>query len=233
MRKISLFFVMLLLTGCQSMGLFISGDFVIDKQKKSLEVTAESYARDRKDKAVVLFDVNWGRLWGCAGYENVRLLGFQFDRLPMGVLADDAPADITVANANLLLVERRFLNYAILIPPGEYALTAYTTRFAAKVDSIGYWGMYRSDFPKRKLPHGGTFKVAAGETVYIGNFYLDCYRPKDPIIWRYYTEEKYMAQQIKEYQDKYPFLDLSKVIYRLFDTKVFGRAPEGRVPGKE
>lgn len=226
MRKIPfLFFVplVLLLSGCQSTGMF-SGESVVDIKDKSLEVTEERYVKERKEKAVVLFDVNWGRKWGCAGRENARLYRFTFDRLPADKRSNDAPADITVANTSNVFVDNRFLGYVILVPPGEYALSGYTTKTGDSKKGSAFWGMYRSDFQKQKRSHGGTFKAIAGETVYIGNFFLDC--ATEPMIWRYYTEEKNMAHQIKGYQDKYPFLDLGNVTYRLFDTELFGRKPK-------
>jgi len=77
--------------------------------------------------------------------------------------------------------------------------------------------LFRND-----IAHGGTFTVAAGETVYIGNFFVDC-TLNMPILWRYYTEQTHWPSHLRDYKAKYPFLDLTDIDYRLFDTDVYGR----------
>lgn len=225
MKKILLpllFSSTLLLTGCETLDLSFKGDSIVNQQGKSIEVTEESYTKDRKNKAVILFDANWGRQWGCATNDHARLFRFAFDRLPLKSQPNDAPSDITISNTNTVFVDKQFLSYAMLVEPGEYALTLYTMKVVKnKSSGSNFWGMYRNDFKKIKEGHGGTFTAKAGETVYIGNFFVDCY--KEPMIWRYYTEEKNLKSHLGEYKDKYPFLDVSNVTYRLFDTKIFGR----------
>ena len=57
--------------------------------------------------------------------------------------------------------------------------------------------------------------------VCIGNFYLDC--AYGPTLWRYYSDGKEAFEaQIQEYKNSFPFLDLSNVKFRLFQTKEFG-----------
>jgi hypothetical protein len=72
----------------------------------------------------------------------------------------------------------------------------------------------------------GSFKVSAGESVYIGNFAVDCY--SDPIPWRFYTEERNFSEHLAQYRSKYPFLKLSPVVHRLFETSVLGTNPESK-----
>ena len=68
----------------------------------------------------------------------------------------------------------------------------------------------------------GTFRVGAGEIVYIGNFFLDCY--KAPQLWRYYTEGMdNFKTHVAQYKHKYPFIAGEHVVYRLFETDTLGR----------
>ena len=69
---------------------------------------------------------------------------------------------------------------------------------------------------------GKQFKVAAGEVVYIGNFKLECSPPL--ALWRFYTVGKPgFARHLEEYRASYPFAELDKAQYRLFETQTMGR----------
>lgn len=171
--------------------------------------------------AVVVFDVNWGRHWNCGGYENAELMKLEFDRITGEPKAPDAKADFIVDGPSRLTRTLRFLNYSFILPPGEYALSGVSIKVARSVSAVGYLNAKRSDLIKNGKPEGGTFTVAAGEIVFIGNFFLDC--QTGPMLWRYYPEKKEAFQrQVAEYRTKYPFLEADRFRFRLFRSKYFG-----------
>jgi len=46
-------------------------------------------------------------------------------------------------------------------------------------------------------------------------------------LWRYYTQGKENFQKhLTQYKAEYPFLDISSVQYRLFETSALGRSYE-------
>jgi hypothetical protein len=191
----------------------------------SLEATEKAFKESRATKGVVLLDVNWGRQWQCGAFENAELRGLSFDRLPLSKTTDEEPADLVLAQAPSLLTKPKFLNYAILLEPGEYVLTGVDIKVARSVSEVSHAILKRSQLWKEEKAVGGTFKVAAGETVYIGNFFLDCYQEPQP--WRYYTEGKRaFKSHLKEYKRAYSFLDTDAVVYRLFETTSMGRPYE-------
>jgi hypothetical protein len=115
----------------------------------------------------------------------------------------------------------RFLNYAFILPPGEYALSGVSIKVARSISEVGYLKAKRSDLIKDGKPDGGSFTVAAGEIVFIGNFFLDC--QTGPMLWRYYPErQEDFQKQVAEYRAKFPFLEAERFRYRLFKTKYFG-----------
>ena len=185
------------------------------------EVTRKSYQTGIATSAVVVFDVNWGRHWNCGGYENAELMKLEFDRITGEPKAPDAKADFVVDGPSRLTRKLRFLNYAFILPPGEYALSGVSIKVARSVSDVGYLNAKRSDLTKDGKPEGGSFTVAAGEIVFIGNFFLDC--QTGPMLWRYYPEKKEDFQsQVAEYRAKYPFLEAERFRFRLFRTKYFG-----------
>lgn len=188
----------------------------------SSEATAKSFEAGRATKGVVLLDVNWGRRWDCGGFQNAELRALAFDRLPMSKTSDDERADLTLEQGPSLLTKPKFISYAVMVEPGEYALTGIDIKVATSVSDVNHRVTARSHLWKDGKALGGTFKVAAGETVYIGNFFLDCYQ--EPSLWRYYTEGKdNFKGHLKEYQRAYRFLDIDAVVYRLFDTTLLGK----------
>jgi hypothetical protein len=184
------------------------------------EVTADSYA-NRGSKGVVLLDANWGRRWNCGGFENAELRSLSFDRTPPSKSSDDASADLTLEQPPSVLTRSIFVNYALLVEPGKYVLSGFKMKVARSVSDIGYWIAKRSDLIKDGTVQGGTFTINAGETIYIGNFFLDCFQHPQP--WRYYTEgAEDFRKHLAQYKDKYPFLDIDHVTYRLFETTKLG-----------
>lgn len=185
------------------------------------EVTKKTYQIGISTHAVVVFDVNWGRRWNCGGYENAELMKLEFDRMTGEQKAPDAKADFIVDGPWRVTRTLRFLNYAFILPPGEYALSGVSIKVANSVSDVGYLNTKRSDLIKDGKPEGGTFTVAAGEIVFIGNFFLDC--QTGPILWRYYPEKKEsFHRQVAEYRTKYPFLEADRFRFRLFKSKYFG-----------
>ena len=198
---------------------------ILDASGGSSEATAESVAQYRAAKGVVLLDVNWGRRWRCGSFENAELRRLSFDRLPLTKSSDDAAADLTLEEAPSLFTRETFINYALIVEPGDYVLTGFDIKVARSVSDIAHWVAKRSELWKDGKALGGTFKVAAGETVYIGNFFLDCYKQPQP--WRYYTEgAANFKVHLTQYKEKYPFLSTDNVAYRLFDTTSLGRPYE-------
>ena len=192
----------------------------------SAEVNSASYAQDKNKLGVVLFDVRWGRQWKCGKYENAQLVSFSFDKIPLAEKPDDAPADLTIGTMSLLAVSPKFESYALLVPPGEYALSEFKIKTAQSVADVGYWVASRSHLIKDGKPLGGKFSVEPGETVYIGNFALDCFY-ENPTLWRYYSKgHDGFKQQLSDYKAKYQFLDLTNVTFRLFETNTIGKSYE-------
>ncbi len=184
------------------------------------EVTSDSYSRNGNEKGVVIMSINWGRKWGCGAFENAQLISFAFDLFKLQKAGDNDPPDLILNTPGRLMVDPVFLHYALLVDPGEYALSAFKIKVARSVSEVGYFGAQRSDLIKEGQPVGGTFKVEAGETVYVGHFFLDC--GYTPTLWRYYTEDrKAFNDYMSEIKKRYPFLDLNKAQFRLF-TGPFG-----------
>jgi hypothetical protein len=192
----------------------------------SSEVKADSYAQNKDKSGVVLFDARWGRQWQCGKYENAQLISFSFDKTPLSTKLDDSPADLTIGTTSLIAVSKKFESYALLVPAGEYALSNFKIKTAKSVSNVGYWIASRSHLIKDGKPLGGKFSVAPGETVYIGNFALDCYY-ENPTLWRYHAQgQNGFEKQLSDYKAKYPFLDLTNVKFRLLETNTIGRPYE-------
>jgi hypothetical protein len=194
----------------------------LDAQGVSQEVTSDTYAMNRGTRGVVLLDVNWGRYWNCGGFENAQLISLAFDRAPVGQKSDAIAADLLIETPNRIIAKPIFLSYALLLEPGEYLMSGVKIKGARSVSDIGYWTVPRSKFIKEGKSIAGSFRVAAGETVYVGNFGLDCLH--QPILWRYYTPGRAnFKAHAQQYLTKYPFLDAQAITYRLFDTVEFGK----------
>ncbi|HJW25237.1 MAG TPA: hypothetical protein VJ576_10095 [Rhodocyclaceae bacterium] len=214
-RSLTLLLLALLLVSCASVQ-------IQDEVGTSAEARADSYAQDKEKLGVVLLDARWGRQWKCGKYENAQLVSFSFDKFPLSKKPDDAPTDLTIGTTSLLSVSQKFESYALLVPPGEYALSNFKIKVAQSASNVGYWVAGRSHLIKDGKPIGGKFSVAPGEVVYIGNFALDCYG--GPTLWRYHaTGRDGFTQQLSDYKSKYPFLDLANVRFRLFETDTIGR----------
>jgi hypothetical protein len=185
------------------------------------ELSKKTYTQGIGKSAVVVFDVSWGRKWGCGEFENAELMQIEFDRLPVVKKSDSEKSDLVIEGPSRLFRTPKFLNYGFVLPPGEYALSGFNIKVARSVSDVGRYIAKRSDLIKEGKPDGGSFTVAAGEIVYIGNFFLDC--QKGPILWRYYSPGKEgFKKQMAEYKTKYPFIDLERSKFRLFKSQYFG-----------
>jgi len=185
-------------------------------------ITKENYTQTRKTNGVVLLDINWGRRWGCGDHENAQIISLAFDKLPAQTLINEAEPTLVVHSPSRLMVDPVFLNYAFSLEPGEYALSAFSIKVADSATKVGFLTAQRSELYKDGKPVGGSFTVKPGESVFVGNFYLDC--ANVPTLWRYYPEGRAnFDSQVEEYKNSFSFLDLGDVKYRLFKTKVFGQ----------
>lgn len=189
---------------------------------QSTPLTSENYIQDGTKKGVVLLSVRWDRKWKCAGFENAQLRLLGFDHLPSKRAIDDEGADLILDDAPLLMTKPKFDDYAFLVEPGQYGLSKLHIKAARSSTDVGIAKVGRERFFKDGAPDGGTFNVGAGEIVYIGHFYVDCY--KEPSLWRYYPEDRegfnsYLAEQKK----KVPELDTTKAKFQLFKSSYFGR----------
>jgi len=184
-------------------------------------VTEDVYLKTKETNGIVLLDVNWGRWWGCGGYENAQLISLAFDRLPMSSLNNEAEPALVLHSPSRLAVRPVFINYAYSLEPGEYAISAFSIKAAKSTSSVGFFTAQRDTLYSDGKPVGGTFTVLPSKAVFIGNFYLDC--TYSPTLWRYHPKGKdAFGTQIKEYAARFPYLDLSNVQFRLFKTKEFG-----------
>ena len=196
-----------------------------DEVGTSLEVNVNSYAHDKEKTGIVLLDANWGRKWGCGKYENAQLISFSFDKVSTDLKTTSQTADVTVGTSKRLMVKPTFESYALQLSPGEYVLSNFKIKVASSVSNVDYWIANRAHLIKDGKALAGKFTVAAGEVVYIGNFGLDCFQ--GPSLWRYYTEgNDGFKKQLADYQSKYPYLDLTKSKFRLFETTTIGRPYE-------
>lgn len=207
--------LLLFLTGCQSIP--------SARQQSSVarQVTGDAVNTTNPSKGIILLAVRWDRKWACAGYDNAQLRVIAFDKLPT-TKTDDAAPDILLDDAPLIMTKPVFEDYAFEVDPGEYGLSRLEIKVARSSSDVGFFKVPRSKFLSDGKSLGGTFTVGAGEVVYLGHFYLDCYQ--QPTLWRYYSDgreafDHYLASLKKIY----PALDTGKVVFRLFQTNVFGR----------
>src|SRR5262245_58258557 len=89
-----------------------------------VEVTADKLPLALETHGVVVMGVEWGRRWNFCGFENVQLRTFAFDRAPVQKRRDDEAADLVLKPPPSLLAGPGTADeYALLVEPGEYALS--------------------------------------------------------------------------------------------------------------
>jgi hypothetical protein len=180
-----------------------------------VEVTPNAYRLTKETHAVVVLSVNWGRSWKFCGSDNVQLRTFAFDRMPVRKDGDDEAADLVLkAPPSLLAGPGTVAHYALLVEPGEYALSYTELKVARSVNDIATYAAGRKTLIKDGESLAGSFTVGAGELVYVGHFAKECV-DGEPRIWRYYITnrkgfQEYLARDVKT---KYPFLDTETIQY--------------------
>lgn len=208
-----------LLSACASVN-------INDESGRSIEATEESYAQHRHDKGVLLLSVNWGRAWGCGPYENAELRGIGFDRLPASKRTNEEPADILLYTGPNILRRPGYVDYALLVEPGEYVLAGFLIKVAVpkiiSAEPIQYLAIGREHLSRLNKGQVGYFSVSSGETVYIGHFDVKC-TPAEPMLWRVRVKKgKNFEDYLSGVKNKYKFLETQNVSYRLFNTLKFG-----------
>ena len=188
------------------------------------EATEASYAAESSVKGVVLLDVYWSRVWKCKQFQNAQLQSLVFEPAPLSPGDEASSAAWTLEIPSRLAPPKGFVSYAFLLNPGQYFMTGFEVGYARSISDVGAVKAARSDLVSAGKSKAGSFTVAAGESVYIGNFAVDCY--KDPIPWRYYTEEKNFPKHEAQFRSKYPFLNASPMVFRLFETTTLGEVYE-------
>jgi len=195
----------------------------------SLSVAAEvavpfsssAYAESASAKGVVLVSANWGRKWKCGRFENAQLKSLSFDKAGSPKDGNDAKPDLVLEDNSILPAPSRFINYAYIVEPGEYMLSAFSVKAAQSVSNVGYFSGTRSDLIKDGRSKAGTFTVSAGEVVYVGHFFLDC--AQEPIPWRFYPSDRGdFTQFLSGIKKEFEVIDVEKVKFRLFDTTTMG-----------
>jgi hypothetical protein len=173
----------------------------------------------KPDLGVILMHVNWGRTWKCGPFENAQLLALSFTRLPT---EGSEPTSLELETPSRLLVDNKFLQYAYVVQPGEYAISAFDVKAARSVKDIVHIKAEREDLIKDGKPSGGSFTVGPGEIVYTGHFGLDC--GAEPFLWRYYIESREEFERyVGSFRQKFAFLRSTPVEFRLFSTQMLGR----------
>lgn len=167
-------------------------------------LTMMDYEKSKNEKAVILYGVNWGRQWGCTGSDNAQLQNLTFSRID-SASSDLGRENIVLNNPAKLFSKNTSDSYAIIVNPGEYALTGYDIKISKSPTGVSHI----------KGRGEGTFKVNAGEIVYIGDFGLDC-AGGEPIPWRYCIQKDDFDNYVDGFKEKYKFIGDKQVIYRLF-----------------
>jgi hypothetical protein len=197
----------------------------------AVEATQRGYADTGRTKGLVVLSVNWGRKWGCGGFQNASLRELSFDRLPTAKQKDDEMGDLVLEPPLRLGSRPDITDYVFLVEPGEYALSFFSIKVGRSESDVGYLRYGRSQLVGDGKTLGGSFTAKAGESVYIGEFFLEC--TGKPTLWRYYEEDRdSFRRKMAAVRRRYPFLDVDKVQFRLFSTKIFGRPYDLPAEGK-
>lgn len=182
------------------------------------------------EHGAVVVQANWGRQWNCAGFENAQLVSLAFAQRSQD--ADGAPDRIELETPSLLRVDDRFLPYVFLVRPGTYELSAFEIKAAKSVSEVFRREVDAAELTRNGEADGGSFRVEAGEIVYIGGFGLDC--AHEPIPWRYYIDSAAKFDEaVAGFRNKFPFVRDVPVRYRLFSSTRFAEPPvfpEGQAP---
>lgn len=144
--------------------------------------------------------------------------------MPVQKRGDKEAADLVLKPPPSLLAGPGTVDYyALLIEPGEYALSYSELKVARSVSKVDTFALGRKELIADGNSQAGSFTVGAGEIVYVGHFAMDCI-DGEPTIWRYYTMGRRGFHEFltKDVKPKYPFLDIDAIQYRLFKTSTMG-----------
>ena len=181
-------------------------------------LSARTFAKNMPDKGIVIFKINWGRKWGCAGVENAQLGRLTFSRLPLA----ESSVTLDLKPLSRLFVNDEFTPYAYVVDPGTYAITAFDVTVAKSQWDVGHIVASKDQLFENESPKGGTFEVSANEVVYIGHFGLDC--TQETIPWRYYLADRSAFDNlVAGFRKHFPFASSLPVRFRLFTTTMFGQ----------
>jgi hypothetical protein len=187
----------------------------------SEKLKKKNFEKYGETRGVLVLNVNWGRQWNCAGFENAQLRRLQFERLPEQNVDREADISILLKSGSSLLAKDSYKPYVLLVEPGEYALSGFDVKVALSVSDVRHLTGGKEELFDGSEPTGGSFKVAAGEIVYIGHFSPDC--EKEPVPWRYYIEgREAFDSYVEGFREEYPYTSDVPVLYRLFSTDRFG-----------
>lgn len=187
----------------------------------TLKLTKRNYQKHGSEKAVLLVNINWRRIWGCGTTEYAQLRKLEFERLvePFGLVKDGPKISLNGGGMLSSLPE----GYQLLVEPGEYALVGAEIRISEGFrKGGGTLKMDKETLVENRKPLGGGFTVNQGEIVYIGDFSLDCHG--GPIPWRYYlTKAEGFPEFVDYLLDRHPYLDPAAIQFRLFESKHFSQ----------
>ena len=145
-----------------------------------------------------------------------QLQALTFSQVPNGPVLE-------LKTPSRLFVDDKYQGYAFIVEPGEYFLTDFDVKVAQSTRRVGHL-IGKSVLFENGQPIGGSFTVMAGEFVYVGHFSLDC--AQEAIPWRYYLADQAefdsFTKGVREY---YPFVGDIYIIYRPFETEMFGGPP--------
>jgi len=211
LKSLVVFVAALFLSACAQ-------EMVKHKYNATAAITKPQYTENSNTMGTVLLAVNWNRYWGCGGYENAELRSIGFDHMPnKHTTNEQAPDFILNGSAG----GPDFIVYSSMLEPGSYAISRIKIKVAQSMSDVGYLTLERSSLFNSDTPLGGEFNISAGEVVYIGHFGLDC--ATKPMLWRYHKEDKKAFNEFVEKTKIYiPYLNLSNVQFRLFQTNEFG-----------
>jgi hypothetical protein len=200
------------------LALLLSAGALIARADRPEALNARSFAKGMPKRGVVIFEINWGRKWGCAGIENAQLERLTFTQLPLGPTS----TTLDLKTPSKLFVKDQFLPYAYVVDAGKYAISSFDVKISESLAGVGHILGTKAQLFDSEIPKGGTFEVTSSEVVYIGHFGLDC--AKETIPWRYYVEDKASFESlVSDFGKHHPFASSLLVRYQLFDTTMFGR----------
>ncbi len=183
-----------------------------------IALNKENYKNHGESNGIIILQVNWGRHWNCASYQNAQLQELSFKLLP----ANKYNSVLKFTIPSKLFAKDRFLPYAYIVKPGKYALSGFDIKVAKSNTDVGHLTPDENKLIQNRKSKGGTFYVNSNEAVYIGSFGLDC--TYEPMPWRYYIDGKHEFKKFANgFKKKYAFIKKLPVRNRILKTSVFGQ----------